>query len=43
MPSFAGKLSNAEIRDVAKFVAVVTRDPQDSADSDDSDDLAPPP
>jgi mono/diheme cytochrome c family protein len=25
MPSFAGRLSNAEIRDVAKFVAVVSR------------------
>jgi mono/diheme cytochrome c family protein len=43
MPSFAGRLSNAEIRNVAKFVAVVARDPQDSADSDDSDDLDPPP
>jgi len=38
MPSFAGKLSNAEIRNVAKFVAVVTRDSDDS----DSADLDPP-
>jgi mono/diheme cytochrome c family protein len=29
MPTFASKLSNAEIRNVAKFVAVVTRDGDD--------------
>ena len=40
MPSFAGKLSGEEIRNVAKFVAVVTRG---ADDSDGSDDLDPPP
>ena len=37
MPSFAGKLSGEEIRNVAKFVAVVTRGADDSEDSDDLD------
>lgn len=39
MPSFAGELSNTEVRDVAKYVATVT--PEVGGDDDDNNDRTP--